>query len=163
MQARLARIATLQRQVAALQAEQVALTASYVDEWMRYDEEHGFVSGRAQYRAMVAEVAIAKRVSVTTAAGFMDDAWGLTRHHPATMRARPRPAPWPSTVLSAGTDQHGQSGRARATSRHGSASASTSCSSASVTPTGSTSMCKCWPGIDRVGQPRRDASACSSA
>lgn len=87
MQAKLARIEKLERQIAALQAEQVAPRASFVDERLRFDEDHGFLSDTAQYRGMVAEVAIAKQVSVTTAAGFMDDAWTLAHHNPETMSA----------------------------------------------------------------------------
>src|SRR4051794_822617 len=78
MRATLARIEKIERKIASLQAEQVALTASFIDDRMRFDEVHGFLSDPAQYRGMVAEVAIAKQVSVTTAAGFMDDAWAMT-------------------------------------------------------------------------------------
>jgi hypothetical protein len=87
MRVTLARIEKLERKIAALQADQVALTASFIDERMRFDEAHGFLSDPAQYRGMVAEVAIAKQVSVTTAAGFMDDAWAMTHHNPVTLAA----------------------------------------------------------------------------
>ncbi len=87
MATRLEQIADIERRIAALQAEQVALTASFIDERLRFDEMHGFVSDAAQYRGMVAEVAIAKQVSASTAAGFMDDAWTLARHNPATLAA----------------------------------------------------------------------------
>lgn len=76
MRAKLLRIAKLERRIAALQADQAELTASFVDERLRFDEDHGYPSDPAQYRAMVAEVAIAKRVSVITAGTFMDDAVG---------------------------------------------------------------------------------------
>ncbi len=87
MQVRLARIAKVERKIAALQAEQVELTASFLDDRVRFDEEHGVLSGPAQHRGIVAEVAIAKRVSVTTATGFIDDAWMLARRNPATLAA----------------------------------------------------------------------------
>jgi hypothetical protein len=87
MAARLARIAKIERRVAALQAEQVHLTASFVADRIAFDDDHGFLSGPAQYRGMVAEVAIARNVSVTTAAAYMDDAYRLATAHPATMAA----------------------------------------------------------------------------
>jgi uncharacterized protein DUF222 len=87
MKSRLDQIAKVERQIVALQARQVELTASFVTERTRFDEDHGFLADNAQYRGMLAEVAIAKRVSVTTAAGFMDDAYQLATSHPATMKA----------------------------------------------------------------------------
>jgi hypothetical protein len=87
MQAKLARIGKIERKIAAMQAEQVALTAAFVDERIAFDEAHGFLADQAQYRGMLAEVAIARRVSVTTAASFMDEAWQLAHDHPATMAA----------------------------------------------------------------------------
>ena len=87
MQLALGAIADLEDKIAECQAEQVRLTAMYVDARVAFDDEHGFLSGPAQYRGMVAEVAIAKRVSATSAASFMDDAWHLAKH----CRARPRP------------------------------------------------------------------------
>jgi hypothetical protein len=87
MQARLAAIADFETRIAGLQAEQLGLTAQYVDDRIRFDDEHGFLSGPAQYRGLVAEIAISKRVSVTSAATFMDDAWHLTRHLPHTTKA----------------------------------------------------------------------------
>ena len=87
MRAKLLRIAKLERRIAALQADQAELTASFVDERLRFDEDHGYPSDPAQYRAMVAEVAIAKRVSVITAGTFMDDPWGLVHHNPWTLTA----------------------------------------------------------------------------
>lgn len=86
MKTRLDKIAKLERQIAALHAQQLELTTSFVQDRIRFDEDHGYLSDSAQYRGMVAEVAIAKRVSVITAGAFMDDAYQLTAH-PATMRA----------------------------------------------------------------------------
>jgi hypothetical protein len=87
MQETLGSIAALEDKIAACQAEQVRLTATYVDARVTFDDEHGFLSGPAQYRGMVAEIAIAKRVSVTAAATFMDDAWHLAKHLPQTTTA----------------------------------------------------------------------------
>ncbi len=87
MQLALGAIADLEDKIAECQAEQVRLTAMYVDARVAFDDEHGFLSGPAQYRGMVAEVAIAKRVSATSSASFMDDAWHLARHLPRTTTA----------------------------------------------------------------------------
>jgi hypothetical protein len=87
MQLALGAIADLEDKIAAFQAEQVRLTAMFVDARVAFDDEHGFLSGPAQYRGMVAEIAIAKRVSVTSAASFMDDAWHLAKHLPRTTSA----------------------------------------------------------------------------
>ena len=87
MQLALGAIADLEDKIAAFQAEQVRLTAMFVDARVAFDDEHGFLSGPAQYRGMVAEIAIAKRISVTSAASFMDDAWHLAKHLPLTTSA----------------------------------------------------------------------------
>ncbi|MGA9346835.1 MAG: DUF222 domain-containing protein [Nocardioidaceae bacterium] len=87
MSARLEQIAEVERQIATLQADQLQLTASFLTDRLAFDQAHGFASDQAQYRGMVAEVAIAKRVSVITAGSFLNDAWSLTTRHPHTMAA----------------------------------------------------------------------------
>ena len=84
---RLDRIADLERQISALQAAQLEETAAFVADRVNFDQAHGFLADQIQYRGMVAEVAMAKRVSVITAGRFMDDAWRLTADHPCTMAA----------------------------------------------------------------------------
>ena len=87
MASRLARIADLERQICGLQAAQVEEVAVFVTDRVGYDEEHGFPADQAQYRGMVAEVAIAKKASVITAQGFMADAYSLVNGHPRAMEA----------------------------------------------------------------------------
>ncbi len=84
---RLDRIAELERQIGALQAAQIEETAAFVADRVNFDQAHGFLADQVQYRGMVAEVALAKRVSVITAGTFMDDAWRLATAHPKTMTA----------------------------------------------------------------------------
>ncbi len=87
MAGRLARIADLECQISALQAAQVEEVAAFVNDRVAYDEDHGITADQAQYRGMVAEVAIAKRVSVISAQTLMADAYTLMRDHPRTMDA----------------------------------------------------------------------------
>lgn len=87
MQTRLERMASLERQISALQASQVEEAAAFVQERVAFDEEHGFLAGPAQHRGVVAEVALAKGVSVITAERFLSDAYLLTTRHPHTLNA----------------------------------------------------------------------------
>ncbi len=107
MATRLVEIADVERQIAALQADQLELTASFLTDRLTFDQSHGFASDQAQYRGMVAEVAIARGVSVVTAGSFLNDAWPLTTRHPHTMAAlragrigRPQPGPSPTRPAS---------------------------------------------------------------
>ncbi len=84
---RLQRIATLEREICALQAAQVEEIAGYVKDRLSYDERAGHPSGPAQHRGMVAEVAIARHVSVITAESLMADAYLLTTQNPSTLEA----------------------------------------------------------------------------
>jgi predicted component of type VI protein secretion system len=63
----LERVAELEREVRGLQAEQVRQVAAYRVLRQALDADLGVSGDAAQYRAMVAEVAIAKGVSAMTA------------------------------------------------------------------------------------------------
>lgn len=81
---RLQRIAEVERQICALQAAQLEEIAGYVEDRLSYDERTGCLSGPGQHRGMVAEVAIARHVSVITAEALMADAYLLTTQNPNT-------------------------------------------------------------------------------
>jgi len=83
----LERIAELERQVCALQAAQVEEITFYIDARMSYAERTHEPFGPEQHRGMVAEVAIARHVSVITAESLMSDAYLLATQHLATMQA----------------------------------------------------------------------------
>ena len=87
MRARLDRITDLERRIGALQAEQVEEAAAFVTDRLEFDERQGYLSDTAQHRGIVAEMAIAKKVSVTTAERFLADAHLLTHRHPRTLEA----------------------------------------------------------------------------
>jgi len=84
---RLQRIAEVERQICALQAAQLEEIAGYVEDRLSYDERAGCFSGPGQHRGMVAEVAIARHVSVITAEALMADAYLLTTQNPNTLQA----------------------------------------------------------------------------
>jgi len=83
----LERIAGLEREICALQAAQVDEITRYIDDRMSYAERTKEPFGPEQHRGMVAEVAIARHVSVITAEALMSDAYLLATQHPATMAA----------------------------------------------------------------------------
>ena len=85
--ARLERIDALETQIAGLQALQVQETARYAADRCRVDQALGVAGSSAAFGAMAAEVALAKRVSQTTAAMFLDTAELLVGRHPATLAA----------------------------------------------------------------------------
>ena len=83
----LERIAELERQICALQAAQVEEISLFIDGRMTYAERTREPFGPEQHRGMVAEVAMARHVSVITAEALMSDAYLLATQHPATMEA----------------------------------------------------------------------------
>jgi hypothetical protein len=84
---RLQRVAEVERQICALQAAQLEEIAGYIKDRLSYDERAGCSSGPGQHRGMVAEVAIARHVSVITAESLMADAYLLTTQNPSTLQA----------------------------------------------------------------------------
>jgi hypothetical protein len=83
----LERIAELETQIAGLQALQLRAVADYLTVRTAADEALGVSGLPGAYRSMVAEIALAKRVSQPTAQALMDDAYVLVTHHPAVMGA----------------------------------------------------------------------------
>jgi hypothetical protein len=81
------RISDLQRQICALQAEQVKLVATFVGQRNSLDADLGVPSGPAQHRCLVAEVAIACNLSSLSATSFVADAYNLAHTHPFTLAA----------------------------------------------------------------------------
>ncbi len=84
---RLQRVAGIERKICGLQADQLEEIAGYVKDRLSYDERAGLSSGPEQHRGMVAEVAIARHVSVMTAQAHMADAYLLTTQNPSTLAA----------------------------------------------------------------------------
>ncbi len=87
MTARLGKIASLQRRICQLQAEQVSEVATFVDERNALDADLGVSLSPGQYRSMVAEVSIACNFSTMTAQSFVADAYDLALRHPFTHAA----------------------------------------------------------------------------
>lgn len=85
--ARLGKIASLQRRICQLQAEQVSEVATFVDERNALDADLGVSLSPGQYRSMVAEVSIACNFSTMTAQSFVADAYDLALRHPFTHAA----------------------------------------------------------------------------
>lgn len=81
------RIAEVERQICSLQADQVDEVAAFIDERTAFDHTYAGAAGPEHHRSMVAEVALARGVSVITAGSFMSDAWLLSRSCPHTMQA----------------------------------------------------------------------------
>jgi hypothetical protein len=65
------RISELQKQICSKQDEQIRLLAAYVEQRNMLDADLGVPSGPAQYRCLVAEVAIACNVSNLSAQSFL--------------------------------------------------------------------------------------------
>jgi hypothetical protein len=81
------RISELQKQICAIQAEQIRLLATFVGQRNELDADLGVPSGPAQYRCLVAEVAIACNFSNLTAQSFLADAYSLATAYPCTLAA----------------------------------------------------------------------------
>jgi hypothetical protein len=85
--ARLEAIHETELEIRRLQAQQIRQVAGFISAREGIDHDLGVSSAPAQYRSMVAEVAISMGVSVITAQGFMSDAYSLVERHPAVLRA----------------------------------------------------------------------------
>lgn len=85
--ATLDRVSDLQKRICALQAEQLRQLAMFVDERNGLDEDLGVPMCPAQYRCLVAEVAIACNLSNLTAQSLLSDAYALVNWHPFTVTA----------------------------------------------------------------------------
>jgi hypothetical protein len=83
--ASLDRITDLQHQICALQAEQVRQIAEFVGHRNALDADLGVSSSPAQYRCLLAEVALAAQSSITAASSFVSDAYALATWHPRTL------------------------------------------------------------------------------
>lgn len=83
-------IGDLESQICALQAEQVRRAATYVREQLEIDSRLGRPQGEEQHRVMVAEVAVARRVSNLSASSWLADAFTLDDFMPATLGALER-------------------------------------------------------------------------
>ncbi len=80
-------IGDLETQICSLQAEQVRRAATYVREQLELDSRLSRTAGEEQHRAMVAEVALARRVSTLSASSWLADAFTLDDTCPATLAA----------------------------------------------------------------------------
>jgi Domain of unknown function (DUF222) len=81
------RISELHKQICSLQAEQVRLVATYVEQRNQLDADLGVPSEPAQYRCLVTEVAIACNLFNLSAQSFLADSYNLATAHPCTLAA----------------------------------------------------------------------------
>lgn len=87
VRAQLRAISDLETQICALQAEQVRRGAAYVREQLEVDSRLSRTAGEDQHRALVAEIALARRVSTLSASSWLADAFTLDDTCPATLAA----------------------------------------------------------------------------
>jgi hypothetical protein len=86
----LRRIGAIEREIAALQAEQVRRAGLFVREREELDARQGCAPGSVQWTAMVAEIAVARGISTLSAASWLDDAFTLDDTAPYTLDALAR-------------------------------------------------------------------------
>ncbi len=87
MSATLDSIGDLQRQICALQAEQVRQVAAFVDQRNSLDADLGVPDSPGRYRSLIAEISIACNVSTLTAQSYVADCYNLATKHPHTLAA----------------------------------------------------------------------------
>ena len=85
--ATLDRIGDLQRQICALQAEQVTEVATFVEQRNTLDAALRVPLSQGRYRSLIAEVSLVTNLSTLTAQSFVSDCYDLATKHPYTLAA----------------------------------------------------------------------------